>query len=117
MSASAEFIEFVKDQLMGFGPITVRRMFGGAGIYHDGLMFGLVADDVLYLKADETTRQDFESEGLSPFTYDAKGGKNVILSYWRAPECCLDDPSEMTNWAKTAYSTALKAQRAKPKRR
>jgi DNA transformation protein len=117
MRASAEFIEFLKDQLAGFGPITVRRMFGGAGIYHDGLMFGLVADDVLYLKVDEASRRELESEGLSPFTYDTKVGKNVITSYWRAPERCLDDPLEMTNWAKKAYSSALKAQRAKPKRR
>lgn len=117
MSASAEFIEFLKDQLAGFGPITIRRMFGGAGIYHDGVMFALVAGDVLYLKADDTTRPDFESKGLSPFAYDTKHGKNVITSYWRAPERCLDDPSEMADWARKAYSAAVEAQRSKPARR
>jgi DNA transformation protein len=117
MSASAEFTEFLKDQLAGFGPVTVRRMFGGAGIYHAGVMFALVIDDALYLKADTATRQDFESEGLPPFTYTAKGGKNVALSYWQAPERCLDDPSEMTSWAMKAYSVALKAGRNKPARR
>jgi DNA transformation protein len=117
VSASAEFIEFLKDQMAGFGSVNIRRMFGGAGIYHNGLMFALVADDVLYLKADETTRQDFETEGLTPFTYDAKRGKNVIMSYWRAPVRCLDDPLEMTIWAKKAYSTAVKARRPKSSRR
>jgi DNA transformation protein len=87
-------------------------MFGGAGIYHNGLMFALIADDVLYLKADETTRQDFELEGLSPFSYRVKGGKNTVMSYWRAPERCLDDPSEMTSWAKKAFSAAAKADQA-----
>jgi len=83
MSASAEFAEFWKDQLAGFGPITIRKMFGGVGIYHDGLMFALVVDDTLYLKADTVTHWEFESEGLAPFTYDVKDGKNVVTSYPR----------------------------------
>jgi DNA transformation protein and related proteins len=82
------------------------------------LMFALVFDDVLYLKAGETSRQEFEAEGLAPFSYDTKNGKNTITSYWRTPERCLDDPSEMVNWANKAYSAALKkASRPKSSRR
>ena len=53
MTASAGFVELLKDALSGLGPVSVRRMFGGAGVYADGVMFGLVADDTLYLKADD----------------------------------------------------------------
>jgi DNA transformation protein and related proteins len=108
MSSSAEFAEFLKEQLRGFGPVTIRRMFGGAGVYLDKLMFGLIADEVLYLKADDTSRPEFEAEGLGPFVYDAKGGKNIVMSYYRAPERCLDDAEEMTLWARKAYAAALR---------
>jgi DNA transformation protein and related proteins len=109
MAASREFLDFLKEQMAGFGPVSARRMFGGAGIYHDGMMFGLVADDVLYLKADGETKALFEAEGLEPFAYEAKGGKRAVMSYWRAPSRCLDDPDDMRDWAATAFSTARKA--------
>lgn len=114
MSVGAEFAEFLKDQLAGFGPVTIKRMFGGAGIYRDGLMFALVADEVVYFKADDINRPDFEAEGLSPFVYDAKAGKNIIMSYWRAPERCLDDPAEMAEWARKAHAAALRASKPRP---
>lgn len=111
MAASAEYLDFIKEQLSGFGPVSVRRMFGGAGIFRDGLMFALIADETLYLKADATSQGEFEALSLPPFTYGAKGGKHTVMSYWRAPEACLDDPSEMTEWARKAYAAALRAQK------
>ncbi|HLF20901.1 MAG TPA: TfoX/Sxy family protein, partial [Aestuariivirga sp.] len=89
MSAAREFAEFLKEQMAGFGPVSVRPMFSGAGVFRDGLMFALVANDVLYFKADDTTKPDFEAEGLGPFVYGTKKGKNTIMSYRRAPERCL----------------------------
>lgn len=108
MRGSTAFTDFLKEQMAGFGPVSVKRMLGGAGIYRDGLMFALVADDVLYLKADEETKSQFEAEGLEPFTYEAKG-KRAVMSYWRAPERCLDDAEEMTAWCRKAHGAALKA--------
>jgi DNA transformation protein len=110
MAASAEYLDFIKEQLAGFGPVTVRRMFGGAGIFRDGLMFALIADETLYLKADDASQGEFEALALAPFTYGAKGGKRTVMSYWRAPEACLDDRDEMTEWARKAYGAALRAQ-------
>jgi DNA transformation protein len=110
MAASAEFLEFIREQLSGFGPVTVRRMFGGAGIFRDGLMFAIVAQETLYFKADDEFQAEFESLSLPPFTYGAKGGKRTIMSYWRAPEACLDDRDEMTEWAGKAFAAALRAQ-------
>ncbi|MEW5962805.1 MAG: TfoX/Sxy family protein [Pseudomonadota bacterium] len=117
MTASDGFIELLKDALQALGPVSVRRMFGGAGVYADGVMFALVADDTLYLKADETTRGAHETEGLGPFVYRGQG-KTVTMSYWRAPERLLDDPDEMAEWARRALAVARRAgarkARAKP---
>jgi DNA transformation protein and related proteins len=110
---SPEFIAFIKEQMAGFAPVTMRRMFGGAGAFHDGLMFALIVNDCLYLKADEATKSVFEAEGLQPFTYGTKNGKRTVMSYWRAPERCLDDPDEMRDWARRAHAVALKAAAAK----
>lgn len=115
MSASKGFIELLKDSMRGFGPVNVRRMFGGAGVYADGVMFGLIAEDTLYLKGDVETKRDFEAEGLGPFVYEGRGRK-IAMSYWRAPERLLDDPDEMVAWARTALGAARRAAVAKPKR-
>jgi DNA transformation protein len=108
---SPDFIEFLKDQLSEFGPVTVRRMFGGAGIYRDGVMFALIAEEILYFKADDLTKPDFEAESLAPFTYATKNGANPIMSYWQAPERCLDDPQEMVEWARKAWSAASRTRK------
>ncbi len=114
MTASDGFIELLKDSLRGLGPVSVRRMFGGAGVYADGVMFGLIADDTFYLKADDETRRAFEAEGLAPFVYDGSG-RTVAMSYWRIPERLLDDPDEMVGWARTALGVARRKAAAKPK--
>jgi DNA transformation protein and related proteins len=85
-----------------FGVVAVRRMFGGAGIYADGTMFGLVADGVIYLKADERNAPAFERENLPPFTYETKDGKRGVMSYRRMPERLYDDPDELATWALAA---------------
>ncbi len=117
MSVRAEFRQFIEDQLSGFGPVSIRSMFGGAGVYRDGLMFALIAGEVLYLKATDLNRADFDAENLKPFEYTAKGGSRAVMSYYRAPERCLDDPAEMTIWAGKAYAAALAAGTKKPVRR
>src|SRR5437773_9292917 len=113
MAASRELIEFLTGQMAGFGPVTVKCMFSGVGLFRDGLMFALVAGDTLYFKTDEAGRAAFQAEGLGPFTYDTKKGERVLTSYWRAPERCLDDPDEMTQWCRSAYAVAV----AKAKRK
>lgn len=111
MAASAEYLDFLKEQLSDFGPVTVRRMFSGAGFFRDGLMFALVARETLYLKADEASQGEFEALGLPPFTYGTKDGTRTLLSYWRAPEACLDDRDEMTQWARKAFAAALRSRK------
>lgn len=115
MASSAGFLEFLEEQLAGLGPVSIRRMFSGAGVFADGTMFALVSDDTLYLKADATTRADFEAEGMDAFTYATKGGRNTLISYWRAPERLFDDQDEMLAWARRALATAKRAGAKKPR--
>ena len=88
-------------------------MFGGHGVFHEGLMFALVADDVLYLKADDVSAPAFQRLGLGPFVYD-KAGTKMAMSYYLAPESILDDPDEARAWAALAFEAALRAKRPKP---
>ena len=100
-----------------FGPVTVRRMFGGLGIYADGMMFALAAGGVIYLKADVETVPAFEREGQGPFTYAAKGGKRTVMSYWRLPDRLYDDADELADWARAALAVARRAKEPKPRRK
>ena len=106
MAASEGFKDFIRDQLAGFGAITIRTMFSGAGIYADGVMFALVANDVLYLKADETSAGAFAAEGMSPFTCSRTGKAPVAMSYWEVPPRLLEEPDELAAWAREAYRVA-----------
>jgi DNA transformation protein len=92
MAVSDGYKAFLADLLSGFGPVQIRNMFGGAGVYADGVMFAILVDDTLYLKADETSAEAFAAEGKGPFTYRPKGRSPVAMSYWEIPERLLDDP-------------------------
>jgi DNA transformation protein len=89
-----------------FGPVSVRRMFGGAGIYADGTMFALVASGVIYLKADEVNTPAFERENLAPFTYETRHGQHGVMSYRRIPDRLYDDAEELAAWARDALAAA-----------
>ena len=110
----SEFVDSLHEVFTDFGAIDAKRMFGGYGIYHDGLMFGLVADDVLYLKVDKQSQQRFEERGFSSFLYE-KNGKQVKMSYSLAPEGIYDDPDVAREWAVLAFEAALRADKKKKK--
>lgn len=107
MKKHSGFIEFLDEVFEEFGPIDVPKMFGGFGVYHDGVMFALVASDTLYLKADETTKKHFESRGLPQFQYE-RSGKKIKMSYYKAPEEIFDDREKAAVWARRAYKVAVK---------
>ena len=103
-----EFVNYVVDLMQSIGPVTAKGMFGGHGIFLDGLMFGLIADNVLYLKTDKENVEEFTARGLVAFKYNKKG-KAYKMSYYQAPEEALEDEEVMNSWANNAYNTALKA--------
>ncbi len=98
--------DFIRELFADFRPVELRRMFGGAGIYADGVMFGLATRDVLYLKADVEETACFLAEGCGPFHYDTKVGKRTIRSFWRVPDRLYDDPGELAKWAQRAVTAA-----------
>ena len=112
--------EFIRDLFSQFGPVTVKRLFGGSGISSDGLTFGLIVRDVIYLKADDINIPDFEREGSAPFTYTR--GKSSgrpsqhALPYWRLPDRLYDDPDEFAEWAARAFAVAERKKLAPRKR-
>ena len=109
MAVSDGIIDHLSEILAPLGRITARRMFSGAGIYCDGVIFALHLRDALYLKADAGTIPAFEAEGLGPFTYDTKRGARQVTSYWRAPERLYDEPDEFVEWARRALAVSLAA--------
>lgn len=102
--------DFIHDLFAPFGPVTVKRLFGGAGISAEGLTFALVFDGAIYLKVDDASIPDFEHEGSQPFVYTRAKSEGRVgrasLSYWRLPERLYDDPDELAAWARRAFAIA-----------
>jgi DNA transformation protein len=87
-------------------------MFGGAGLYRDDRMFGLLSDGVIYLKTDAETVDRFRHAGCRPFTF-SRQGKPTTTSYWSVPDAALDDPEALRDWATLAFEAAMRKDRAK----
>lgn len=111
MTATAAFADYAVELLSAAGRVASRRMFGGFGLYCDGVMFALIADDVLYLKADALNRPELERASSAPFIYGANG-RRAIMSYWRAPDDAMESREAMAPWARSALAAALRARAA-----
>jgi DNA transformation protein and related proteins len=121
MVASDTFAEFPREQLAPLGPITMRRMFSKTGVFCEGVMFGMVTDNTLYLRVDEHNRAAFkEASSFPPLSYEKKGC-TIDLSFWRAPERLFDEPDDLVAWARAAlaaaHRVAAKRERAAPRRK
>jgi len=110
-SVEKEFVSYVVELLQPMGAVCAKSMFGGHGVFLDGLMFGLIADSILYLKVDKQTLGDYTVRGLEPFTYNKKG-QVMKMAYYQAPEEALDDGEELNRWAIDAYEVALRARKS-----
>ena len=108
MSQQNEFVSFLVESLQLIGPVTAKRMFGGHGIFLEGLMFGLVASSTLYFKVDDENIGAFKKEGMGPFTYSRKG-KEFAMPYYQAPDEAMEDGEELIKWANLAYGAAIRA--------
>ncbi len=99
----------VEDLFAALGQVTIKRMFGGKGIYHQDLMVAVEIGGVLRLRTDALTAPAFEAAGAEPWIYHRPGGKPVAWPYWTIPDEALDDPDLMADWAKLAWEAALRA--------
>lgn len=107
MAVDQEFRSFVCGQLMRITPITDRRMFGGVSVYADDRIFGLIAGDTLYLKADDQTRTIFEEAGAHAFEPFEDG--RMSMSYYAISGDVLEDIAELRPWVELALEAAARA--------
>lgn len=106
MPVSNDYRDFVLEQLAAAGRVAPRAMFGGVGLYLDGLFFALIDDDTLYFKADDSTRKRYEAAGSRPFCPDPSRPEQV-MGYWQVPAEVLEDRDALVAWAREAVGVAL----------
>jgi DNA transformation protein and related proteins len=106
MSVSADFHSYVLEQLALVRGVSSRRMFGGVGLYAEGLFFGLIDDDVLYLKVDDSNRSDYTSRGMDAFR-PFKDKPLYSMTYYQVPAEVLEEPEELARWARRSCEVAL----------
>ena len=99
----------IEDMFAGLGPVSVRRMFGGKGIYHHGLIVAVELRGEMMLKGDAESAPELEAAGALRWTYEGRGGKPVAMPYWSVPDDAWDDPEAMAHWTRLAYAAALRA--------
>ncbi len=119
MVASDSFADFLREQLAPLGALSMRRMFGKTGVFCDGVMLAMVADNTLYFRVDDHNKAFFkEAEVFPPLNYEKKG-ESIDLAFWRAPERLFDEPDELVAWARealaAAHRVAAKRERSQPK--
>lgn len=102
-----EFIRYLRDQFRRWGPVEIRRMFGGHGVFRGGVMFALIHDEMLFLRSDEINRAAFAAAGMGPFRYRRRG-KLVALAYHQAPPDAVEDSDTLGGWADLAFAAALR---------
>lgn len=120
MAVDAEIIRHLTDIFRPLGHITARRMFSGAGIYADGVIFALLIGEdggSLHFKVDDETRGAFKARGSAPFEYETKNGTTTIDSYWRSPADPFDDPDECLAFARMALAAARRKAAAAAKKK
>lgn len=116
MSVDQGLIDWVEESLAPLGTLTLRQMMGGATLYLDGTIFALIADDLLWFKADAVSDAAWDAAGCPRFTYVFANGREGSMNYRRAPEDVHDDPDVMRQWATLALEAGARAPAKKPKR-
>ena len=113
MAYDPSFGEWVHEHFAGLGPLTIKRMFGGAGVSANGLIFALLDDGVVWLKSDDQNEPALRDAGARQFTYPMKDGVMMTMAYWSLPEPAVDDPDEAVRWARMSLDAALRTAAAK----
>jgi DNA transformation protein len=116
MAVSDDYREFILEQLAPAGRVTSRAMFGGVGLYLDGLFFALIDDDTLYFKTGDSNRARYEAAGSKPFC-PFPDRPEQAMAYWQVPADVLEDPDALAAWAREALAVALAKRARRPSRR
>ena len=108
MAVSEDFLTYITDQLAEFGEVDIKKMFGGIGLYHQGLMFGMIGNDVFRLKVDEHNQADYEAKGVKPYFSEKK---KKGMPYWEVPVDVLEDKALLSEWARKSYEAAVRSKK------
>ena len=105
----------IEDMFAALGPVTVKRMFGGKGVYHRGRILALEVRDEMLLKADAISAPAFAAAGARQWSYEGKTGRPVKMPYWSIPDDAYDDPDIMARWVRLAYEASSRASPPSPR--
>jgi DNA transformation protein len=117
LANSSDYIAHVLELARPTAGMTARPMFGGHGLYVDGVIVAIVIDDIVYFKTDTANRGEFAALSLEPFVYVTKRGERTLTSYHRAPDEALESPAAMGKWLRSALGAALRSAASKLARR
>ena len=117
MAYDPDFGEWMREHFGRLGPLEIKRMFGAGAVYAHGLIFALLDDGTVWLKADEVNEPLLRAAGSRQFTYPTKDGATMSMAYWSLPETALDDPDEAVDWARQSIDAALRKAAAKKPRK
>ena len=115
MPPSTSHLDHLKDLFSPFGDISIRKMFGGAGIYCDGRIFAIADDDDVWLKVDDVSREEFEAAGLKRFEVEMQGKKGT-MSYYKPPDVIYDDEDALRHWTGLALGAAMRSKKPTKKK-
>ncbi len=100
---TSSYVDYVLGDALSLLPeVRARAMFGGYGLYLNGVIFGIIADEVLYFKVDSSNQAEFKVFGSKPFSYKGAKGKKISMSYWEVPQEVLEDPQAVAQWAQAS---------------
>lgn len=108
MAVSESFVQFISEQLSEFGDFEVKKMFGGRGFFKEGIMFGMIGNDVFRMKVDESNQADYEEKGMEPYYSDSK---KKGMPYWEVPPDVIEDREMLKIWAEKAFEVARAAKK------
>jgi DNA transformation protein len=104
----SDYLDYILQDVLADEPgLSSRFMFGGFAIYKNGVIVGMVIDEMLYFKVDETNKAQYEKLGSKPFMYTARG-KTIPMSYWTVPDSIIENRTEIKKWLETSYQISLK---------
>lgn len=115
--SNSGYVDYILDILSPLGNIKARKMFGGYGIYKDGVFFALIIEDVLYFKVGDANRPIYEASHSKPFSYIRPDGKSVAMSYWEVPDDVLENHHKLAQWVEESVAVARACALAKGQRK
>lgn len=116
MPVQPQYLAYVLEQLAALPALRPNRMFGGVGLYSDGIFFGLIDDDTLYFKTGPANVADYLSRNMPKFMpFPDKTG--AVMGYHQVPADVIEDPELLVAWARKSVSVALTSRAAKPRKK